>query len=143
MKTIHNQIYLRGNFEEGNFGDDALLVANVLLARRYNFIVSLLGAPSPYADDRFVPNSALEADIRPPCLIQYGGGTQFFSLPRASSDGQAALTSITAGHQAWNDRKPTAARLALALRQPRRLIRSAQARLRRRQSQRCPIRLSD
>lgn len=116
MNATCNRIYLRGNFAEGNFGDDALLVANVLLARRQGFDLSVIGGPPAYIDERFAAGCLTETDVRAPGLIQYGGGTQFFSLPWAMRDAQYAAKGYNIC-------------LMLALRRPSRLVRSAKARL--------------
>lgn len=70
---------LRGNFHEGNFGDDALLLActALLLCRAKSLCVD---GKVAYQDERLAGlDAAATTDVLPD-LIVYGGGTQFFSF---------------------------------------------------------------
>jgi polysaccharide pyruvyl transferase WcaK-like protein len=69
---------LRGNFHEGNFGDDALLLASSSLLRGRIKQIKFERKVA-YCDERvqrtFTGDHSMEPD-----MIVYGGGTQFFSF---------------------------------------------------------------
>lgn len=70
---------LRGNFHEGNFGDDALLLACSSLlqgqVKRIQFERNVA-----YRDERMQETLAADDVPTQPDMIIYGGGTQFFSF---------------------------------------------------------------
>ncbi|HRY47649.1 MAG TPA: polysaccharide pyruvyl transferase family protein [Candidatus Paceibacterota bacterium] len=76
-------IIVRGNFSEGNFGDDALLLAvDQLLTHHYSCEQILFDCPQlAYRYDGVrCARIAVAADLRRASAILYGGGTQFFSF---------------------------------------------------------------
>lgn len=78
-KTPFRRASLRGNFSEGNFGDDALLLAcNALLTDHVHRLC--VGVPVCYQDERLAALEEKDLKGAVPDLIVYGGGTQFFSF---------------------------------------------------------------
>lgn len=74
---------VRGNFQEGNFGDDALLVAVQLLISPYfrsNRIAFDAGAPVYKHGLPGYARALSDEDRKIISVILYGGGTQFFSF---------------------------------------------------------------
>lgn len=78
---MSRKVFIRGNFAEGNFGDDCLLAANVLLLRKAHFEPAMLGPQSISAEADFVVPTARLKDAARGGLVLYGGGTQFFFDP--------------------------------------------------------------
>ncbi len=81
-------IIVRGNFAEGNFGDDALLLAvRGLLSRHYCDSRILFDCPKLANRHNHLRNARVVApgDVMRAAAILYGGGTQFFSFPGASN----------------------------------------------------------
>lgn len=86
---------LRGNFHEGNFGDDALLLAcTSLLEDRVDHIQ--FERDVAYRDER-IKDTLVDADKPiPPDTIVYGGGTQFFSFSSSAPVVRHSLLSRVA-----------------------------------------------
>lgn len=76
-KTRAGHICLRGNYEEGNFGDDALLIAVLAILSRHQLTCQLTNKPA-FRTHRF-SDAIIDSDAHYD-LIVYGGGTQFFSF---------------------------------------------------------------
>lgn len=83
---------LRGNFHEGNFGDDALLLACASLLQGEVKHIQL-ERTATYRDERMQDILAATAVPIPPELIVYGGGTQFFSFSSSAPVVQHSLIS--------------------------------------------------
>jgi polysaccharide pyruvyl transferase WcaK-like protein len=90
LRPVPRFARLRGNFDEGNFGDDALLLACTSLLRG-KVKLAQVETNVAYYDDRmhdfFAPSNQLIA----PDIIIYGGGTQFFSF---STSEPTAMRSV-------------------------------------------------
>ena len=112
-----DQFLVRGNFHEGNFGDDALLVAvQLLLSKHSNRVVYDCGCLA-YTHD--VASGLVVADkssLFSSDYIVYGGGTQFFSF-KSSVNTEVAQASVVS-------------RFLKLIFNPRRLIASLKARCR-------------
>ncbi|MBD0413472.1 polysaccharide pyruvyl transferase family protein [Oryzicola mucosus] len=74
-----NHVSLLGNYHEGNFGDDALLVACAALFKGQAQPLSVRGNIA-YKDARLSGLRSEKNVTGSPNLIVYGGGTQFFSF---------------------------------------------------------------
>ena len=121
------RILLRGNYAEGNFGDDALLLAAYGLLARHACEVTVDGA-FRYRDER-LNGLAEQAQCDDRCdAIVYGGGTQFFdfahdppseTLPLADrifrkiARPTELMNSLRARRRSW--REARALRLAIGL----------------------------
>lgn len=96
----HPYAIVRGNFAEGNFGDDALLLAaHNLLMRHYpaDRIRYECPALAYRQDEACEARTASRLDIFRANAIIYGGGTQFFSFPNSGhGNGKRSLLRQTA-----------------------------------------------
>ncbi|MBO6566571.1 MAG: polysaccharide pyruvyl transferase family protein, partial [Pseudomonadales bacterium] len=77
--TRSRSIALRGNFDESNFGDDALLLASSRLLSQAQSQLYVLGSYS-FPDPRLEKVEASNELLSDTGLIVHGGGTQFFSF---------------------------------------------------------------
>lgn len=74
-----NSVAIRGNYQEGNFGDDALLLGCAGLLEGYTQSL-LVEEPMAYRDERLNAVEIGQGADAVPDLFVYGGGTQFFSF---------------------------------------------------------------
>ena len=86
---------LRGNFHEGNFGDDALLLACASLLQGQVKHIQFERNVA-YRDERVQDTLAAADEPMQPDMIVYGGGTQFFSFSASAPVVQHSLISRVA-----------------------------------------------
>lgn len=86
---------LRGNFHEGNFGDDALLLACASLLQGQVKHIQFERNVA-YRDERVQDTLAADDEPMQPDVIVYGGGTQFFSFSASVPVVQHSLISRVA-----------------------------------------------
>lgn len=91
-QTVPLSVELRGNYHEGNFGDDALLLACIFLLRDQTRRIQL-ERKAAYQDNRLKNIVVPGKGKTPPNLVVFGGGTQFFSFSMSSKDVQYSRIS--------------------------------------------------
>lgn len=113
-----NRFLVRGNFSEGNYGDDALLVVvQLLLSKRSECIVYDCDRLAYKQDIARNLTVADKSALFNSDYIVYGGGTQFFSFKDASAGTRSVQQSVIS-------------RLLKLLLNPVRMLASFQARYR-------------
>ena len=90
------RVYVRGNFAEGNFGDDALLDASIAMVRASGLEAVLVGPSTPYCGLSEELPSIAEINPSDAVAILFGGGTQFFTLPQFDSEALLRTPSLAA-----------------------------------------------